>query len=287
MAINEAILKLPPMDKLADALQRSSTTTTSSLTTSMSTSTTTECDSRALKPEEGSDKILPSPATLHAITKEIENSFKESSSIESPASASTSVGSPSIVSRFTFSGSLNKIPATQPYQYKGSPSSSVKSNSAPGRVSSMDPHFTMSIHKVTQGNFCVRPQDELNNKAPTVEEDTRKKSTTTIEDIERLHQIRSVIMESKTGERLKFGFIGSNSLGNETRYRPEAIQESSKERRKSAGDEDIFKQINSNVNVRMRTDSGKHLSDHEILEQVRFLFLVPYETQEIFASRSL
>lgn len=234
---------------------------------SMATSTTTDSNSSAMKPEGSSETILPSPATLYAITKEIENSFKESSTLESPTSASI-VGSPSNVSRFTFSGSLNKIPSTQLYQHKTSPSNSVKSNSAPGRVSSIDPHFTMSIHKVTQGNFCVRPQDELNNKAegPSTKEDARKKSTTTIEDVERLHRIRSEIMENKSGERIKFGCMGSNSLGNDVRYRPESIQESSKERRKSAGDEEIFKQMNANV--RMKTDSGKDLSDREILEQV-------------------
>jgi hypothetical protein len=127
------------MDKIVHALQKSSTTTTtSSLTTSMSTSTTAESASVLLKPENSnsSDKILPSPATLYAITKKIENSFKESSTLESPTSVgATSIGSPSNVSRFTFSGSLNKI-LSQPYQYKSSPSNSVKSNSAPGRVSS-------------------------------------------------------------------------------------------------------------------------------------------------------
>lgn len=257
------------MDKLVDALQSASTTTTSSLTTSVtSTSTTADSNSSASKIQPGgcSDKILPSPATLYAITKEIENSFKESSTLESPMSAT--LASPSNISRFTFSGSLNKIPSSQPYPHKASPSNSVKSNSAPGRVSSMDPHFPMSIHKVTQGNFCVRPQDELNNKAegPSTNEDLRKRSTSTIEDVEKLQRIRSEIMENKSGERLKFVCKGSNSLGNDVRYRPEAIQESSKERRKSAGDEELFKQINANV--RMRTDSGKHLSDREILEQV-------------------
>lgn len=233
----------------------------------MSTSSTI-LGSNLIQPGCSSDKILPSPATLYAITKEIENSFKESSTIESPNSAGTTVGSPSSGSRFTFTGSLNKIPATQQYQYKKSPSNSVKSNSAPGRVSSMDPHFTMSIHKVTQGNFCVRPQDELNNKAEGSSKKTevRKQSSTTIEDMERLQRIRTEVMENKSSERFKFGGIGSNSLGSDTRYRPEAIQESSRERRKSAGDEDMFKQMN--VSVKMRPDSGKHLSDREILEQV-------------------
>lgn len=255
--IADASFKLPPSDKLSNVLQSSSTVTTSSLTVSMST-TTAESNPNTLKLNENSvssstTRILPSPATLNAITREIENSFKES--IESP-------GSPSNVSRFT--GSLSKISTNQQYQYnKPSPSNSVKSNSAPGRVSSMDPHLTMSIHKVTQGNFCVKPQDEVMNRGEGLTNDEdRKKSTTTMEDIERLHKMRS---EISSGERLKWPGIGSNSLGNDTRYKPETIQDT-RERRKSAGDEDMFKQMN--VSVRMRSDSGKRLTDKEILDQV-------------------
>lgn len=40
----------------------------------------------------------------------------------------------------------------------------------------------------------------------------------------------------------------------------------SKQRRRSAGDEDMIKQLN--MFVRMRSDSGKPLTDMEILEQV-------------------
>lgn len=52
------------------------------------------------------------------------------------------------------------------------------------------------------------------------------------------------------------------------RYNP-LIQNKScsvKERRKSAGDEDVLKQMN--IYVRTRTESGKQLTDMEILEQV-------------------
>ena len=45
----------------------------------------------------------------------------------------------------------------------------------------------------------------------------------------------------------------------------------SKERRKSAGDENMLK--NMNISVRTRTDSGKQLTDYEILEQVTVLNL--------------
>lgn len=120
----------------------------------------------------------------------------------------------------------------------------------------------MNIYKVTQGNFCVKPQDEIINRGESLSnDDERKKSTTTMEDIERLHKMRT---EISSGERLKWPGIGSNSLGNDTRYR-QTLPES-KERRKSAGDEDVLKQLN--CSVRMRSGSGKQLSDKEILDQV-------------------
>lgn len=194
-----------------------------------------------LQPEtiESTSRILPSPATLHAITKEIENSFRETSTLESPNSPPSST----ISHRFT--GSLNKISNAQQYQTqhsrKTSPSSSIKSNSAPGRVSNIDPQLSMSINKVTQGKFCVKPQDELGNRGEGKKsfEVEQKKSIPTIEDTERLNRMK---VEISTGERLKFPGIGSNSLGNDTRYKSvEAIQQ---ERRKSAGDEDGIKQLN-------------------------------------------
>lgn len=265
--IGEAI-KITSVDKLADALQNTTTTTTNSLLVFMSATTSSSQINSAekLQPESSGDNILPSPATLYAITKEIENSFKEPSAQDS-ASALGDMGSPSNVSRSTFTGSLNKI-SSAPYHYKSSPSNSVKSNSAPGRVSSMDPNFSMSINKLTQGTFCVKPQDDLLNRAegPAIKDDPRKRSNATIHDIERLHRMRTEVLETKIGERPKLAGIGSNSLGNDSRYRSDSIQESSRERRKSAGDEDMIKQLN--MSVRMRTDSGKQLTDQEILEQV-------------------
>lgn len=232
-------MPLPPTNQPEVNYQPS----TSSAVTVTNSLTTTKPSSVELRPEtietSVTSRILPSPATLHAITKEIENSFKESSSLESPNSPPSSS---TISHRFT--GSLGKISNAQPYQHKTSPSNSVKSNSAPGRVSSMDP--TMSINKVTQGNFCVKPQDELGNRGEGKKhESERKKSTTTIEDVERLSRMRN---EISSGERLKFPGIGSNSLGNDTRYRSETTLQ--QERRKSAGDEDVLKQLNVNVSKR-------------------------------------
>ncbi|XP_073814597.1 WD repeat-containing protein 44 isoform X2 [Musca autumnalis] len=150
-------------------------------------------------------------------------------------------------------GSINRIShslgnsSTSVYS-KPSPSNSAKSNSAPGRVSSIDPSQSLNLYKATQGGYVVKPRDEQSNKAegPTQEE------------IERIFNDNT--------PRPKLG-TGSNSLGSATRY-PSLVYRSGgdKERRKSAGDEDVLKQMN--IDVRIRTNSGKQLSDIEILEQV-------------------
>jgi WD repeat-containing protein 44 len=218
------------------------TSTTNCLPVSISTAT----DHTTKKIE-----ILPSPATLHAITREIENSFKDASCLIDEQNDRN-------VPKFT--GSLSKISSSPSYHCKSSPNS-VKSNSAPGRVNSVDPNLTMNIRKVIQGNFCVKPQDELINRGEGQIIDNRKLSIT--DDMEKVSNIRN----DMTSERFRWCAVGSNSLGNEVRYRPNTFQDS-KERRKSAGDEEIFKQLQLNLNVRMRSESGKQLTDKEILDQV-------------------
>lgn len=64
------------------------------------------------------------------------------------------------------------------------------------------------------------------------------------------------------------GHSGHSSLGPSLKY---YSPQNSNERRKSAGDEDLLKQLN--MYVRTRTDSGKELTDMEILEQVTVLNL--------------
>lgn len=59
---------------------------------------------------------------------------------------------------------------------------------------------------------------------------------------------------------------------------------SDKERRKSAGDEDVLKQMN--IYVRTRTNSGKQLTDFEILEQVPVKNLDTGENMPLSAVRS-
>ncbi|XP_059611675.1 WD repeat-containing protein 44 isoform X2 [Phlebotomus argentipes] len=156
-------------------------------------------------------------------------------------------------------GSMGRISqslgSSSPSVYsKPSPSNSAKSNSAPGRVSSIDPSQGLNLYKVIRGQYVVKPQDEEANKA----EGPSK------EEIERIERIRGEILNSTPRERgISLSGTGTNSLGSATRYKSPGHV---KERRKSAGDEEIIRQMN--VYVRTRTDSGKVLSDLEILQQV-------------------
>ncbi|XP_032311531.1 WD repeat-containing protein 44 isoform X2 [Drosophila ananassae] len=134
---------------------------------------------------------------------------------------------------------------------KQSPSNSGKSNSAPGRVSSIDPNQGLNLFKAIQGGYVVKPRDEASNKAQGPPQD----------EIER---IEKMLMEN--ANRPKLAGTGSNSLGSATRYPALLRGVNDKERRKSAGDEDELKQMN--IYVRTRTSSGKQLTDFEILEQV-------------------
>lgn len=195
------------------------------------------------------NKPLPSPATaaIESLTREIENSFVE----------------PLIKDAHAAGGSITRCQSlgnssTSVYS-KPSPSNSSKSNSAPGRASSIDPNQGLNLYKATRGQYVVKPQDEAANKA----EGPSK------EEIERIEKIRAEIFGTNITQtqRLSLAGTGTNSLGNGVRYGNSIAKAMlSKERRKSAGDEDELKQLN--VYVRTRTDSGKHLTDFEILEQV-------------------
>ncbi|KAI8130075.1 hypothetical protein FF38_03507 [Lucilia cuprina] len=167
-------------------------------------------------------------------------------------------------------GSINRMShslgnsSTSVYS-KPSPSNSAKSNSAPGRVSSIDPSQSLNLYKATQGGYVVKPRDEASNKAEGPSQ----------EEIERIERILN-----ENIQRPKLAGTGSNSLGSATRY-PSLIYRSSsdKERRKSAGDEDVLKQMN--IDVRIRTNSGKQLTDFEILEQVPVKNLETGETMPL------
>lgn len=213
---------------------------------------------------------IPSPNTLEHITREIENSFEEAAAAAVAATtASTTTLTASMSGAGTsasgndrkpiLGGSLSRIPhslgdssTSVNSSVKRSPSNSIKSNSAPSRVSSIDPNQGLNIYKATRGRYVVKPLDDDNNKA---------EGPNPNEQVE--------WSPSFTNVRMSLAGTGTNSLGSgTTKYNSEILKKAanSRERRRSAGDEDYLKQLN--IYVRTRTGSGKRLTDMEILEQV-------------------
>ncbi|XP_066582235.1 WD repeat-containing protein 44-like isoform X2 [Prorops nasuta] len=126
---------------------------------------------------------------------------------------------------------------------------------------------SLDIKSATKGKYVVKPQDEAKSKGegPSAEE---------LDRIEKMKAELLSVQSSDKSNNSPMSSISSNSIG---RYSlgPHKIAgpgfQGSKERRKSAGDQDMVKQLN--MFVRTRTDSGKRLTDMEILEQVTVLNL--------------
>ncbi|XP_011331076.1 WD repeat-containing protein 44 isoform X3 [Ooceraea biroi] len=119
---------------------------------------------------------------------------------------------------------------------------------------------SLDIRSATKGQYVVKPQDE----------DKLKAEGPSTEELERVERMKAELLSHSSGKSSSpLGSASSNSIG---RYSlgPHKLSSlsphSSKERRKSAGDQDLVKQLN--MFVRTRTDSGKRLTDMEILEQV-------------------
>lgn len=182
---------------------------------------------------------LPSPASaIELLARELENSFSEQSL---PVIGTTKPVINSSLNRVCHSLGNSSTSVNSKHQNS---SNSSKSNSAPGRANSIDPTQSLNIYKATRGQYVVKPQDEVTNKA----------EGPPLEEIERIRYKSSL------------AGTGTNSLGNGSRYDSNLLK-LKMERRKSAGDEDIIKQTNQYV--RTHTVSGKQLSDIEILEQVQ------------------
>lgn len=100
-------------------------------------------------------------SAIELLTRELENSFSEQS-----------------LPKPIINNSLNRVchslgnSSTSVNSKHQSPSSSSKSNSAPGRANSIDPTQGLNIYKATRGQYVVKPQDEVTNKAegPPIEE---------------------------------------------------------------------------------------------------------------------
>ncbi|CAK9795885.1 WD repeat-containing protein 44 [Anthophora plagiata] len=125
---------------------------------------------------------------------------------------------------------------------------------------------SLDIRSATKGQYVVKPQDE----------DRSKAEGPSHEELERVEKMKAELMSVRSSDKSSspLGSMSSNSIG---RYSlgPHKLSglspQGSKERRKSAGDQDMVQQLN--MFVRTRTDSGKRLTDMEILEQVTVLNL--------------
>lgn len=145
---------------------------------------------------------FPSPNTLDAITRELENSFAKVTPTASTPDAKVAAR----MSRISYSlgnstNSMNAATAVGSAAVRPSPSNSAKSNSAPARVSAIDPSEGLDIFKATYGKYVVKPQDGDYNKAegPSQAE---------------MDRIRAELYDNNPLTRTQFASTGSNSLGN-------------------------------------------------------------------------
>ncbi|XP_016951328.1 WD repeat-containing protein 44 isoform X2 [Drosophila biarmipes] len=220
----------------------------------------TDSDTRSVKSVQGlQQKLREFESSLNDATTSASNNTLTCSSTNTivSASASTTAASSSMPSTSAIHMrpmAAVMIAGPKPTQSLGSsstsvhskpsPSNSAKSNSAPGRVSSIDPNQGLNLFKAIQGGYVVKPRDEASNKAQGPSQD----------EIER---IEKMLMES--ANRPKLAGTGSNSLGSSTRYPGFYRGVNDKERRKSAGDEDVLKQMNIYVRTRTSSDTGENM----------------------------
>ncbi|XP_049287547.1 uncharacterized protein LOC125766007 isoform X2 [Anopheles funestus] len=285
------MVKLPP--PIGDAggrgvgLEQATIITTkhSSSTGSNGVSSASGSDVTTTGGDSTSGQTLPSPATLESITREIENSFEEAASavvVTNGGSGSVGGGEGSLKRIAHQSSTAMALGGSQSKCSHISPTGSIKSISGPSsHVSWTDNAQGLNIYKATKGQYVVKPTDGAFNKAEGPSRD----------EIARVERIRREFFRnvgsvgaggSGTGSvggvpglgvggmsnhRKNYSFTGTNSLEGGIRHGSQTGKQLHlRERRKSAGDEEQFKQMN--MYVRTRTNSGKQLTDMEILEQV-------------------
>ncbi|XP_058807831.1 WD repeat-containing protein 44 [Phymastichus coffea] len=125
---------------------------------------------------------------------------------------------------------------------------------------------SLDIRSAIKGQYVVKPQDE----------DKAKAEGPSREELQRVAKMKAELMSMNSSDKsnsplssISSNSVGRHSLGSHNVTGNET--QGTKERRKSAGDQDLVKQLN--MFVRTRTDSGKRLTDMEILEQVTVLNL--------------
>ncbi|CAD6233816.1 GSCOCG00007311001-RA-CDS [Cotesia congregata] len=182
---------------------------------------------------------------------------------------------------------------------------SVPASSLPSPASTIESitrefEHSLDIRSAIKGQYVVKPQASFssnivlylrNDKIPARlesfetlrgfyshryrDEDKSKAEGPSAEEIERLEKMKAELISLQSSDKSSspLGSLSSNSVGRYSlgQHRLATSLQGTRERRKSAGDQDMVKQLN--MFVRTRTDSGKRLTDMEILEQVTVLNL--------------
>ncbi|XP_066252281.1 WD repeat-containing protein 44 isoform X2 [Euwallacea similis] len=148
----------------------------------------------------------------------------------------------------------------------------VPQHSDDSKSSTLRSGHSLDITQITKGHFVVRPMDTESLKAQGYayvpkSSICEQPATTSVYERPLPAEVNSS-GSSKTSNRSS---LGHYSLGPHRGTHQPCSRQSSRDRRKSAGDENLL--CPSNLKVRTHTDSGKQLSDLEILEQVTVLNL--------------
>ncbi|XP_019874908.2 WD repeat-containing protein 44 [Aethina tumida] len=189
--------------------------------------------------------------TYLALTKSASSATFETSRLDSPASTIESITK-------EFEHCLDRLPTKV-----------TKSNTnlqSESKTSTLKSVHSLDITQALKGQFVVKPQDNDSLKGHDITKGTAENPR---QELEVPSEEAGSSTNSPRGSSNRSS-VGHYSLGPH-RGTHQNVKYSSKERRKSAGDESFLKGVN--LHVRTHTDSGKHLSDFEILEQVTVLNL--------------
>lgn len=175
------------------------------------------------------------------LAKSASSATFDSSDLASPASTIESLTR-------EFEHSLDRLPSFK---------SAKSNNSDRADTDTLKSGHSLDINQAIQGQFVVKPQDNEYSKAlPKAVEKLQLKE------------------ELPSGANTPRGSSSRSSVGHYSLGPHRGTHQGSRtirERRKSAGDENFLKDVN--LHVRTHTDSGKQLSDFEILEQIQVLNL--------------
>ncbi|XP_025834788.1 WD repeat-containing protein 44 isoform X2 [Agrilus planipennis] len=162
-----------------------------------------------------------------------------------------------------FEDSLDKMPTTANVRKSlHSDKSSISSQSS--KSSTLKSVHSLDLRQAIKGQYVVKPQDD--DKFKAAKSSREEMEFLQLDDRKETDKQPNVSPRASKSR----GSVGHNSLGSHRDSR-HVMSTDSRERRRSAGDENMLKQMN--ICVRTRTDSGKRLTDREILEQVTVLNL--------------